>query len=295
MKAKKLVTLALPIMLLGGCGTDTTDKKADTKVEAKAETKEKVSKEDYPRRMFDLRYKLEAQINEITEIAGETKDKSNDINKLNKEMVEKEKEIQETISKFNKIEPPKEFEEAHKTILKAVDCYSKAFSKQFKLAKTGSITKESIQESKDLMLKGNEYADEGYKPLYDTDLEQSKTNPKKFESVNLSQNGKELVGEWGSKRGGKFTKGLDFKEDGTYTIYDDISNTPYENTHIKGKWSYNADKKQVKMVIDEYVKDGKKSDSNQIKSSIDYTVEYCRDGSLVMVDADGNKIDVVKP
>nr|WP_306472769.1 hypothetical protein [Bacillus pseudomycoides] len=41
MKAKKLISLALPIMLLGGCGTDQAEKKADTKVEAKTKVEEK--------------------------------------------------------------------------------------------------------------------------------------------------------------------------------------------------------------------------------------------------------------
>ncbi|MGQ0515366.1 hypothetical protein ACT453_26235 [Bacillus sp. D-CC] len=43
MKAKKLVTFAIPFMLLAGCGTDKTDAKPKEKVESKSETKEKLS------------------------------------------------------------------------------------------------------------------------------------------------------------------------------------------------------------------------------------------------------------
>ncbi|WP_442730553.1 DUF7018 domain-containing (lipo)protein, partial [Bacillus pseudomycoides] len=106
---------ALPIMLLGGCATDKEETKAKDKVEAKSETKEKVvkekiSKEDYPDRMYKIRSDLELTINELTVIAGKTKDKSNDIKELNKELFEKEDELQKIISNFRKIEPPKEFE-----------------------------------------------------------------------------------------------------------------------------------------------------------------------------------------
>ncbi|HHB1887417.1 hypothetical protein J0818_28465 [Bacillus cereus] len=51
MKAKKLVTFAIPFMLLAGFGTDKTDAKPKEKVESKSKTKEKLSKEQYPVRM----------------------------------------------------------------------------------------------------------------------------------------------------------------------------------------------------------------------------------------------------
>lgn len=69
MKAKKLVTLAIPVMLLVGCGTDKTDAKPKGKVESKAETKDKLSKEKYPVRMMNLSSELTQKITVITEIA----------------------------------------------------------------------------------------------------------------------------------------------------------------------------------------------------------------------------------
>ncbi|MED1060465.1 DUF3994 domain-containing protein [Bacillus mycoides] len=299
MKAKRLVSLALPIMLLGGCATDSVEKKADTKVEAKTkvEEKEKLSGTDYMARMFALDNTLETKIAGLVELSAKTKDRSNDIKVLNKEILEKADEVNEALADFDKVEPPKEFEEPHKTILKAVDCYKEAFETQIKLGKSGSISKEKTKELQELMLKGNDYLKEGYKPIKDAYDEKmkSKANELQNKSVGISQNGKELLGEWGSSKGGKFTKGLDFKEDGTYIIYDDVNNTPYETTHMQGKWSYNAEKQQVKMTIDEFVKDGKKVDPSQMKESIDYDVMYFTSDSLVMMDADGNKIDVVKP
>ncbi|WP_308728122.1 DUF7018 domain-containing (lipo)protein [Bacillus sp. MYb209] len=199
MKAKRLVSLALPIMLLGGCATDSVEKKADTKVEAKTkvEEKEKLSGTDYMARMFALDNTLETKIAELVELSAKTKDRSNDIKALNKEILEKADEVNEALADFDKVEPPKEFEEPHKTILKAVDCYKEAFETQIKLGKSGSISKEKTKELQELMLKGNDYLKEGYKPIKDAYDEKmkSKANELQNKSVGISQNGKELLGE----------------------------------------------------------------------------------------------------
>ncbi|EJV54915.1 MULTISPECIES: DUF7018 domain-containing (lipo)protein [Bacillus] len=300
MKAKRLITLALPIMLLGGCATDKAETKTKDKVEAKSETKEKevtkekISKEEYPNHMYKLRSDLETKITELTETASQTKDKSNDIQKLNKEIFEKEAELQEIISKFHKIEPPKEFEEQHKTILKAVDFYSEAFATQVKSAKSGSITKEKIQESKDLMLKGNDYLKEGYTPLADAIADAGEKKLQATEHSEFPKDSKEFVGEWGHFEGSEFVKALDFKEDGTYTIFDDKGKTSFEDNHMTGKWSYKPDSKQFTMTIEEYVKDGQKMDKSQLNESVDYTLEIFLNDYLNMVDAKGNRIDVQK-
>ncbi|PFZ05609.1 hypothetical protein COL60_22360 [Bacillus pseudomycoides] len=299
MKAKRLITLALPIMLLGGCATDKAETKAKDKVEAKSETKEKVvkekiSKEDYPDRMYKIRSDLELTINELTVIAGKTKDKSNDIKELNKELFEKEDELQKIISNFRKIEPPKEFEEQHKTILKGVDCYSEAFETQFKSAKSGSITKEKIEKSKDLMSKGNEYFNEGYTPLADAIASVGAKKLQETKHSEFPKDSKEFVGEWGHFEGSEFVKALDFKEDGTYTIFDDKGKTSFEDNHMTGKWSYKPDSKQFTMTIGEYVKDGQKMDASQLNESVDYTLEIFLDDYINMVDAKGNRIDVQK-
>ncbi|AJH17034.1 DUF7018 domain-containing (lipo)protein [Bacillus mycoides] len=162
MKAKKLVSLALPIMLLGGCGTDKAETKADTKIEIKAEDKEKLSTEAYPSRMSNLHYELKLKMEEITALAGR---KDMDVKEQNKEILKGTDELQQIFVKFYKIDPPKEFEEAHKTLLKAVDCYKEAFDTQLSLAKSGSVTKKKTEQLKELMYKGNDYLEEGMEPI----------------------------------------------------------------------------------------------------------------------------------
>ncbi|ENQ3107462.1 hypothetical protein ACEOWJ_003554 [Bacillus cereus] len=54
-----------------------------------------------------------------------------------------------------------------------------------------------------------------------------------------------MLGEWGSYKGSKFYVGLEFKEDGTYTAYDDTGKTSYEDNHMTGTWFYSADKSKL--------------------------------------------------
>ncbi|MGG3528367.1 hypothetical protein COM13_12200 [Bacillus pseudomycoides] len=162
MKFKKLITLAVPMMLLGGCGTDNAEKKADTKIEIKAEEKEKLTKEAYPSRMSNLHYELKLKMEEITEIA---KRKDKDVKEQNKEILKGTDELQQVFDKFYKIDPPKEFEESHKTLIKAIDCYKEAFDTQLSLAKSGSVTKKKTEQLKELMYKGNDYLEEGMQPI----------------------------------------------------------------------------------------------------------------------------------
>ncbi|MDR4174485.1 hypothetical protein FO522_33925, partial [Bacillus nitratireducens] len=70
MKAKRLVTLALPIMLLGGCATDKAETKAKDKVEVKAEEKDKLEGTDYLSRMFALDNTFETKVAELGELSA---------------------------------------------------------------------------------------------------------------------------------------------------------------------------------------------------------------------------------
>lgn len=289
MNAKKLVSLAIPVMLLVGCGTDNVDKKADTKVakiEVKAEDKEKLSLEAYPSKMSNLHYELKMKMEEVTAIAG-SKDK--DVKEQNKKTLKSVDELQEIFVKFYKVDPPKEFEEQHKSVLKAIDCYKEAFDTQLSLAKSGSVTKKETEKLKDLMYKGNDYLEEGMTPI-----EGAVEHTKGPSSIPLSKDGKEIVGEWGSYLGDKFTKGSEFRQDGTYTIFDDEDNTPYENSHMDGKWSYNGDTREMTLTIDEYVKDGKKAEPGEMKQSMIYKMENFTDTGYKMVGDDGSTMRQVK-
>jgi hypothetical protein len=309
-KAKKLVTFAIPFMLLAGCGTDKTDAKPKEKVESKSETKEKLSKEKYPTRMTGLSSELVRKITVITEIAMDKPKKETD---LKKEIQKEESELQKIIAKFKKIDPQKEFEDAHKEILKAVDCYSEAYALQVEIIKgKGKVTDEdrekSLKSQWTWINEGNKYWHKGFVPIeshnekeakalgfdVDTKTDSKSSTTSDNGNVQISADGKELFGTWGSYRGSEFHKGLDLREDNSFTAYDDTGKSSYEDNHMTGTWLYNADKKHVTMIPTEFVKDGKKIDARQMNAVVDYTVEFLRAGSLRMVDSKGNKLEVEK-
>ncbi|PEF63554.1 hypothetical protein COE65_08390 [Bacillus sp. AFS051223] len=307
MKAKKLVTFAIPFMLLAGCGTDKTDAKPKEKVESKSETKEKLSKEKYPTRMTGLSSELVQKITVITELAMDKTKKETD---LKKEILKEESELQKIIAKFKKIDPPKEFEDAHKEILKAVDCYSEAYALQVEIIKgKGKVTDEDREKSKksmDLINEGNKYWHKGFDPIeshnkkeakalgfdVDTKTDSKSSTTSDNGNVQISADGNELIGSWGSYKGSEFRKGLDFRQDKSFTAYDDTGNSSYEDNHMTGTWLYNKDSNKVTLIPTEFVKDGKKIDARQMNAVVDYTVEFLRAGSLRMVDSKGNKLEV---
>ncbi|WP_429761490.1 DUF3994 domain-containing protein [Bacillus sp. S14(2024)] len=82
-------------------------------------------------------------------------------------------------------------------------------------------------------------------------------------SVNLSKDGKELIGKWGKYYGKQFYIGLDFKSDGSYVATDVTGVDTYDESHYKGKWSYVSDLKQLTMTVEEYVEVGEKREPDQ--------------------------------
>ncbi|MGF2716196.1 DUF3994 domain-containing protein [Bacillus cereus] len=304
MKAKKLITLAVPFMLLVGCGTEKTEAKPKDKVESKVETKEKLSKEQYPIRMTSIASELMQKIATITDMAmNGTKDGTKDVSTIKKEIIKEEKNLQKIIAKFDTVEPPKEYQDSHKDLLKAVDCYSKAYSQQVQLVKDDKVDEKKKKESMELIYKGNDYWKAGFKPIEESTLSKSNEIKDKLgiksdssvgddnSNVQISKDGKELLGEWGSYKGADFHKGIDFREDETFTFYDDSGKTDYENNHMEGSWRYNPETNKVTIIPSEFVKDGQKIDAKQMKVAVDYKVEFLRAGSLRLVDDKGTKIE----
>ncbi|PED06496.1 DUF7018 domain-containing (lipo)protein [Bacillus pseudomycoides] len=289
---RKLLAVALPIVLVAGVGCSNKDVVEEKKTDSVqvAEAKEKVSKEDYPARMSNLDYELKTKMSEITKLS-QRKDK--DVKSLNKEILKSADELQEVFAKFYKVDPPKEFEEPHKTVIKGIDCYKKAFDIQISLAKSGSVTKKKTEELQDLMYKGNDYMEEGFEPINKA-VDHTKKPSQNYSLTILSKDGKEFIGEWGSYNGDTYTKGSEYRQDGTYTIFDDVDHTPYENSHMDGRWSYNADTQQMTLTIDEYMKDGKKAEPGEMKDSMVYTVKIFRIDEFKMIDDDGNTLHQVK-
>ncbi|MGG2066905.1 DUF7018 domain-containing (lipo)protein [Bacillus sp. S14(2024)] len=305
MGVNKLLCFAIPLMLLGGCATNSSANKPKDKIEAKEENKEKLTKEKYPIRMTALASELMQKISEITEMAM---DKNKDEKTLAKEILKEESNLQKIIAKFHKIEPPKEFEESHKTILKAVDCYSKAYKIQADIVKSGSKDTSKASESMKLIKEGNEYWVEGFKPLQDAQLNQANSlsdkTGVKFDSpstsksdgtdIKISEEGKEWQGEWGSYVGSDFRKSLEFRGDHTYTAFDDTGKGSYEDNHMLGEWYYDADTKELSLSPTEFVRNGKKIDPKDMKVLVKYKVKSFDGNHFHIIDEKGTEIKAEK-
>ncbi|MBO1628179.1 MULTISPECIES: DUF3994 domain-containing protein [Bacillus] len=108
--------------------------------------------------------------------------------------------------------------------------------------------------------------------------------------VQISRDGKELLGEWGSYVGDKFFVGLDFKSDGTYGAYDNSGKTSKEENNMKGKWKYDYDNKQIIFTIEETAGDDRPI--TDYRPEIKYKVDFFRAGQLKIIDETGSPLNV---
>lgn len=150
MKAKKLIGLAVPVMLLlGGCGTDKADTKAKDKVEAKADVKveqkeskkedklsvskeenKKVSLEDYSTAILEP---MTDAIKVQKEI--QSKSKPDSFEELESQMEGYVSRLNADYEKVKIINPPDEFVEEQKQLAKSMETYQEAYKLQLESVK----------------------------------------------------------------------------------------------------------------------------------------------------------------
>lgn len=112
--------------------------------------------------------------------------------------------------------------------------------------------------------------------------------------IEITSNGKELVGYWGIYKYNRFSLGLDMKKDGSYTIYESGNKEDQKKNYIKGKWTYDSETKKLNLAIDKYVQDGKEEDKNTLNSSIEYTMKSFKDDVFQMEDNEQNDLKAKK-
>lgn len=176
MNAKKLLGVAVPVMLLFGCGvsektnTSKQEKTEESKVkESKSNSKkEKVSKEDYPNKVYTLGVefdKLFAEHNNITREVFDGKKKKSDV-------VDSVKELNKMLDKFESIDPPAEYVNQQKDFEKAIGYFRESFSlinevftRKEKREKGDKTDKELIEKSEKLVKEGDIYWLKAFKDL----------------------------------------------------------------------------------------------------------------------------------
>lgn len=299
-KAKKLVALTVPFMLLVGCGVGKTEAKPKESVEEKVTKKKKVSGDEYPEVITSISSDFLKKVADLSETA---RDRTMSDEEVSKTMLSQIKDIQKTIKKFEEIEPPVEFRKPHETLLEAVASYKDAYKTQENMLKPSKDVKpEQAQKVKDKLKEASELWAIGFKPIEEDITSRAKVIGDKVEkrtayeqagNKEIDVTGKELLGDWGTYTDQVYHTSFRLREDGTFTIFDDSGKSSYEQNHMTGTWYYSKNKNQVTLIPKEFVKDGKVLDPSQMKVAVDYDVLKFTDEDLVMVDqSKSNRIEV---
>jgi hypothetical protein len=264
MNAKKLLGVAVPVMLLFGCGvsektnTSKQEKTEESKVkESKSNSKkEKVSKEDYPNKVYKLGVefdKLFAEHNNITREVFDGKKKKSDI-------VDSVKELNKMLDKFESIDPPAEYVNQQKDFEKAISYFRESFSlinevftRKEKREKGDKTDKELIEKSEKLVKEGDIYWLKAFKDLEGdikvgdgtVSMKDLKELDKKagINTDNVMKNvkdGTELIGNWGFQGTDGFNMSLILKGDKTFETYGK-GEYPNKKNYIEGTWEYDKE------------------------------------------------------
>ncbi|MBK5506059.1 DUF3994 domain-containing protein [Bacillus sp. TH12] len=279
MNAKKLLGVAVPVMLLFGCGvsektnTSKQEKTEESKVkESKSKIqKEKVSKEDYPNKVYKLGIefdKLFAEHNKITREVFDGKKKKSDL-------VDSVKELNEMLDKFESIDPPKEYVNQQKDFEKAISYFRESFSlinevftRKEKREKGDKTDKELIEKSEKLVKEGDIYWLKAFKNLEGdikvgdgtVSMKDLKELDKKagINTDNVMKNvkdGTELIGNWGFQGTDGFNMSLILKGDKTFETYGK-GEYPNKKNYIEGTWEYDKEAFTIYLHLNKRLVDG---------------------------------------
>ncbi|HDR7367768.1 DUF3994 domain-containing protein [Bacillus toyonensis] len=102
--------------------------------------------------------------------------------------------------------------------------------------------------------------------------------------IELSSSGKELVGVWDFYKFEKVTFSIDFKKDGTMTMYESQDKEQQKKNYATGNWSYDGDKKQITLSLKEFIENGNKNEENDYEKNLPFTVKSFTGDSLRIAD-----------
>ncbi len=273
----KVLSVAIPIMLLAGCGgvdKASTDKK-DKVEQQTAAKKQKVSKEDYPNKINDLCVEFDSKFTDFNKTMRDALDgkggtKKDVVNKLN--------EVNKVVDKFLEIEPPTEYAETQKDVEKAMEHFRKAVklnNEVFTRTKQGSKTdKDLMEEAEAELKKGDEYWFKFYKSIEDKvkvgkdgtvtakdlrELDKKAGIDNESVRMNLSHDGKELVGTWGFDNKDGFIVSMLVNQDGTFEVYGKGEYPSKDKNYGKGKWTYDSSKQTFTMNYEKKLSNGEEN------------------------------------
>ncbi|BCA32306.1 membrane protein [Bacillus wiedmannii] len=271
MNAKKLLGVAVPVMLLFGCGVSEKTKESKVKESKSNSKKEKVSKEDYPNKVYKLGVefdKLFAEHNNITREVFDGKKKKSDI-------VDSVKELNKVLDKFESIDPPTEYVNQQKDFEKAISYFRESFSlinevftRKEKREKGDKTDKELIEKSEKLVKEGDIYWLKAFKDLEgDIKIGDGTVSMKDLKELdkkagintdNVMKNvkdGTELIGNWGFQGTDGFNMSLILKGDKTFETYGK-GEYPNKKNYIEGTWEYDKEAFTIYLHLNKRLVDG---------------------------------------
>ncbi|MGF2714576.1 DUF7018 domain-containing (lipo)protein [Bacillus cereus] len=325
MKANKLVALALPIMLMGGCVTvdKTESKEAKTEESAKekeSKTDEKASNskeesksskdvqkvrvlaEDYPMYLIDLGNEFDKSFNSFNATVGDFFDGKKD----RKDVLAKIDDMNKVMDKFEAIDPPNKYVDSQKDMEKAIVKYRKAFTgierafSQTADKNTGGKTdKEVIQQSETLIKEGDKYWLAVYQNMKEEVTKSNggavssneKTEVSNSSGVNVENvkknvtDGTELIADWGIQTSDGFKASFIVKGGNTFEIYK-AGSFPDKNNVVEGAWSYDKNAMTLKLHITKQMVNG--TEAEVVRKDIDYIVQNYDKKSLQLLNKETN-------
>ncbi|MDC2863587.1 DUF3994 domain-containing protein [Bacillus sp. BP-3] len=297
MKAKKLVTLALPIMLLGGCATTEksskevkTEESKTSKVKAESDVKKvRVLAEDYPQYLIDLGSEFDSEFKTLTTRL----DNSLKGSATKEDILSSIDSVNKVIAKFEAIDPPNKYINSQKDIEKAIVKYKKALSvlkDGYTRDKSNSndkrTDKEIVEQAETLLHEGDVYWIAVYQDMKN---EITKSQGGGLESQELKgvttgsgvdydnvkknvKDGTEIIANWGIMRDGKFNPLFILKGGSpkTFEIYT-AGDYPNKTNYAEGTWEYDKSNMVLKMHITKQFANGLEAEVMQ--KDVEYKVQ----------------------
>ncbi|MCX2826080.1 DUF3994 domain-containing protein [Bacillus pseudomycoides] len=288
MKRNKVLSVAIPIMLLAGCGgVDKASTDNKSKVEAKQENKKvKLSKEDYPNKVYELCLDFNRKYTEHERILNRPARKSTQDSSLETLQSQLDGLITVTDKVLN-IEPPSEYEDVHKNVAESMNHFKKSFELNKKIYgakdKTTSSHLAMVKESDEELKKAKECwskfenvindkksigtrktVSEGDGTVTEQDLKDlDRKAGIDIDAVkkNTTKEGKEFEGSWGFEKDGKFIPTFIFKGN-TFETYA-RAEYPSKKNYVTGTWVYRKDSSELMLTIKQAYAEGKPIDSER--------------------------------
>ncbi|CEG26461.1 DUF7018 domain-containing (lipo)protein [Bacillus sp. B-jedd] len=282
MKGKLLAVGLLAVGILTACNTSEAGGK-DTKP-AKIEMV-KVSKEDYPKKLYDLKDRLDAEFKSISEVGKQSPGKKRD-----NQILEHLDALQEVVIDYKSIEAPEEYKEVQALLVQSMTHFDKSIGTMKEAIKKKDS--ELWLSSADSTDKADELWIEGYKLLHDLepigdgtinrqmlkDLDKSAGIDRDAVEENISEDGKELVGKWGNEGS---TPSIVLFADGRYEGYANDAYPSKDNAFL-GTWKYDKSTHVITFTNDKKFDDGK--EVKPMRATMTMEVQDFKDGKIYLRD-----------